>query len=120
MKRIDTITAIMTAITSLVKEAYYLRNSDPHKFKLRNHYISEALGLHTTLVILRAYNYDVLQWLELAIQHYDIYTVQHIANTEKIRPYNSKFMFKSQPNYMAKIALNPIYDISLKGGTDND
>lgn len=120
MRRIDTITAIMTAITNLVKEAYFLRNSEPHKFKLRNHYISEALGLHTTLVILRAYDYDVLQHLELAIQHYDIYSVQHIMNTAKVRPYNSKFMFKSQPNYIAKIALNSMYGVSMKGGSDND
>lgn len=98
MKRIDTITAIMLAINEFVKEAYYERNSNPHKFKLRNHYISEALGLYCSLQILRAYSPDILEWLRIAIENYDIYTVQHIMNSEKIRPYN----------------------IRLKGGTDND
>lgn len=98
MKRIDTITAIMTAITELVKEAFYERQSDPHKFKLRNHYISEALGLYCSLHILRAYPPIILEWLRTAIENYDVYTVQHIMNSEKIRPYNTR----------------------SKGGADND
>lgn len=73
----------MTAITNLVKEAYFLHNSEPRKFKLRNHYISEALGLHMSLCILWAYPYEVLEMLKTAIENYDIYTVQHIANSEK-------------------------------------
>lgn len=83
MRRIDTIMAIMTAITNLVKEAYYVRNDNPHRFKLRNHYISEALGLHMSLCILGAYPYEILDTLKIAIENYDIYLVQHIANSEK-------------------------------------
>lgn len=84
MKRDDKIKAITYAITSLVKEAYIERHNNPHKFKLRNHFISQALGLHSSLVILDAYPEDILEWLKVAIQNYDIYTVQHIAN---IHPY---------------------------------
>lgn len=90
MKRNDIIMSTMVAINMLVKDAYFERNSNPHKFKLRNHYISEALGLYCSLCILKAYPPDTLDWLRTAIQDYDIYTVQHIMNSEKISSYNTR------------------------------
>lgn len=83
-KDIEVIYRITSVITELVKEADIERHNNPHKFKLRNHFISQALGLHTSLVILDAYPEDILDWLKVAIQNYDVYTVQHIAN---IHPY---------------------------------
>lgn len=119
MKRIDTITAIMIAITELVKEANYERDVDPHKFKLRNHYISEALGLHMSLLVLHAYPQKILKLLEEAIQHYDVYTIQYIANNAKISPYNTKSVSKEE-NYRYITFLNAIYNSYSKGGANND
>lgn len=86
MKRADVIHTILSAIITLVSEANQERDNNPREYKLRNHYISQALGMYGTLQIMQAFDDDVMQSLRKAIEDYNTLVIYFISEN-KIKPF---------------------------------
>lgn len=86
MKRAVVIHTILQSIIKLVTDAMIERDTNPREYKLRNHYISLALGMYCTLEIMQAFDYDVMQSLKNAIENYNPIVIIFISR-EKIKPY---------------------------------